>query len=960
MSKQFLVPISIVVIAMFLSPTMGCKVVRSFQPKIQQGGRVEALAVDPGNNDKVMLASQTGGLFKSTNGGVNWTWINTPLFRFSDVQYAPWNSNLVVASALRDWSWNSKGGVWVSTNGGSAFTKATQADGCTDCIHIRDGLCVEMDTWRSQIYVGTDTGIYIGDNAGVNWRFTSPKTSGNRAVFSILSADETSVIAMCNDGLYESPDGERNWTKIYNKPNNVNFIGRHNNLARSPFNGSSLFMTVSYSRNITLCSSDTTSLFIELWFSPDKGRSWRVIRDRECWGSRDKFVRVAKANPLTTNGVAVYAYAGVQLKTVIGIQNGTDITFGDWSDLDMPHADIGDICFNRDNTPKLVGGDGGLFKPGILSIGWQYTGGGAAGYNALQVTEVIGQKNTTDNKWNLYFSTQDNNINSSLDAGNTWTGVRGAEGFFLNVLPTTNGSQPTHFTGMTCAPCGNFKSEANLTNQDNWANPPNDAGNPFMLDYSNYIQNTRVGNVDSNIYMLSSDYGVSWNNRFGFKESRANFPRSTRGANPTVFIAADNITGSVGGGISRRILKKIVNPLGPVTPIVSTINNFGGLGTMATEFAWYKVFGVNPKNANNLIITDLQDSTVKVTRNGGINWSIDRSLTNLVTDNGRLKFRDGEHCQVSAIEFDAKYPCHTLVGTQQNGIFRTKDWGGTWEKIEGSEKIPYVTSLFFQDNNRVIVSSYGRGLWKLVYTFPTSCPALLPLDTSIRIRIPVVRDLAAGVYIPFSDVNDAQTCRQCRYIIASNGNISNIRLDEKNNLLGYDKNGAFITVYDAENNKVDSSPSFLQNGNQQEFKNATLQDIEKNKEPIKGIVLEDGKVKAIVISDVDFEPARYKRFFDANPQISLENLSGKFYFANMGYRLNGRFWEPSLPVEISIDGTLYKIVQPDNKGSFSLDIGLRFDEGGHTIDARQKNQNKPAYAVATWNVPRIESAELNK
>ena len=45
------------------------------------------------------------------------------------------------------------------------------------------------------------------------------------------------------------------------------------------------------------------------------------------------------------------------------------------------------------------------------------------------------------------------------------------------------------------------------------------------------------------------------------------------------------------------------------------------------------------------------------------------------------------------------------------------DGGVTWATIEGSQRIPVVSSFFFDSLlNRVVVSSYGRGLWKLPRT----------------------------------------------------------------------------------------------------------------------------------------------------------------------------------------------------------------------------------------------------
>jgi hypothetical protein len=44
-----------------------------FQPDIPNGGRANTIAVNPSDNHIMFVASEPGGLFKTTDGGMNWS-----------------------------------------------------------------------------------------------------------------------------------------------------------------------------------------------------------------------------------------------------------------------------------------------------------------------------------------------------------------------------------------------------------------------------------------------------------------------------------------------------------------------------------------------------------------------------------------------------------------------------------------------------------------------------------------------------------------------------------------------------------------------------------------------------------------------------------------------------------------------------------------------------------------------
>jgi hypothetical protein len=119
------------------------------------------------------------------------------------------------------------------------------------------------------------------------------------------------------------------------------------------------------------------------------------------------------------------------------------------------------------------------------------------------------------------------------------------------------------------------------------------------------------------------------------------------------------------------------------------------------------------------------NNVMKRSINGGDDGTDMTNLTNLVTGGGTFRFKSGRLTNVSCIRFNPTDNQMVLVGTRSTGIFFSWNNGTSWEKIPGSERIPEVSSFYFQNNNTVWVSSYGRGLWKLNFTFRARRPLLL-------------------------------------------------------------------------------------------------------------------------------------------------------------------------------------------------------------------------------------------
>lgn len=143
------------------------------------GGRVTALAVVPGGNT-IYLGSANGGVFKSTNAGVNWTSIFDAEFAFSVGALAvdPTNSSTVYCGT------------------GEANSAIDSYDGA--------GLYRTQDGGQNWQYIGLAETRRIGRVA------VDPSNPGR--IF--VAAMGTQYSTNADRGLYRSEDGGQNWSKV--------------------------------------------------------------------------------------------------------------------------------------------------------------------------------------------------------------------------------------------------------------------------------------------------------------------------------------------------------------------------------------------------------------------------------------------------------------------------------------------------------------------------------------------------------------------------------------------------------------------------------------------------------------------------------------------------------------------------------------------------------------------------
>lgn len=201
------------------------------------GGRVNGLATVAGDNETFYAASEWGGLYKSTDGGLRWSHLpgHNPMVTW-DVEVDPSDSSTVYATSLFDGrETGSLSGIEVSTNSGTTWAKPATADppGVYNCSATRKdepsafGISIRPDA-TDTVFVGTNCGLARSTDGGATWTFIDPKANpaagaplpgSAQSIYDVV-AQSSGVVDICGqEGHWRSTDNGNTWLRGSGLPN---------------------------------------------------------------------------------------------------------------------------------------------------------------------------------------------------------------------------------------------------------------------------------------------------------------------------------------------------------------------------------------------------------------------------------------------------------------------------------------------------------------------------------------------------------------------------------------------------------------------------------------------------------------------------------------------------------------------------------------------------------------------
>lgn len=630
-------------------------------------GRVIGLAPHPTNANICYISAASGGVWKTTNGGTNWTPLTDelPTTNGGAISLDPSNPD-VVYYGTGEWQQGSQGdGLYRSTDAGASWVRIATVSQTGNQI---SGVGVAPGN-PALVHVTSTGGYSRSTNGGVSW--TKPLT-GNCSALTLDPSNANIVyVAQASGGVWKSTNGGSSFTKLTS------------GLPASGFNR--VCMDISKSNPSVLYAAFINGgSVVGLYKTTNGGTSWTQLTSTpnfcnpQCWYDAYVAVDPANANIVYLGGVDPrYATAGV-LKTTNGGTSWTEISNAGGSQL---HPDHHVMAFGAGGV-IWEGNDGGV---------WKSTNNGASWINVnadLQITQHYNIVQHPNFPERYLGGTQDNGTPERTTSTLIWPQLQAGDGGFSVYDFTNTTRRYTTYVYLRIYRWVN-SSSSNITGS--WSS-----------DSVNWIA-PLVGDPNSSTTL------VAGTNRIWRTTNAASSSVSWTAISTTTVSNGGTINAiAVANGASNTIYSGSSNGRVYVTTNASTWNN-RSTGLPSGQIS---DIIISPSDPGTAYVAFYNTSGARIfrTTNYGVNW------TNVT---GTLP--SGVGAQALAVDWDWN-PSPSLYVGSGAGVYVSLDGGGTWIKDGADLPNVNVQDLVIDPVRRTIAAgTYGRGVWRS--NLPSACPA---------------------------------------------------------------------------------------------------------------------------------------------------------------------------------------------------------------------------------------------
>jgi photosystem II stability/assembly factor-like uncharacterized protein len=400
------------------------------------GGRVAAIdAVDENGKITVFVGSASGGVWKSINGATTFK----PVFDREAVQSIgavtidPSNHKTIWVGTGESWTRNSVSignGVYKSTDGGENWTNVGLKDseriarilvdpGDSNTVYA----CATGHLWNDS----DERGVYKTNDGGTTWKkvLAGANASTGCAMLSTNAQEPKTIYAAMWDfrrqgwtfrsggpgsGLFKTTDGGEHWTEI----NPTNAQG----LPEKPYGRIALAVAASKPGTVYAMIECKQSA---LYRSDDAGKSWKKMDSSQFMVWRPFYFANLIVDPKNENKVFK-----TDLLLLLSVDGGRS-----FSNSANAHGDFHTVWIDPSNTNQIYAGDDGGF--------WSSTDGGTRWARAWNLPTAQFYHVSVDNAdpYHVYGGLQDNSAwigDSSYPGGVTnsrWENIYNGDGFWV-------------------------------------------------------------------------------------------------------------------------------------------------------------------------------------------------------------------------------------------------------------------------------------------------------------------------------------------------------------------------------------------------------------------------------------------------------------------------------------------------------------------------------------------------
>jgi len=388
--------------------------------KKRGNGRVNCIAFDPVNQDIIWIGSPAGGLWKSVDGGSNWTTNtdNLPVLGVSSIAIDPTNTqNMLIVTGDADATDTYSIGILKSTDGGNSWNTTSLSYNISQQKRINKVIINPISP--DSVFAVTNDNIMISTDAGANWQTVGINGRWRDIEFkpgtpsTIYAAKESSG----GSNVYRTTDGGANWSVINN---GIASSGKYRPLiAVTPDNPEVIY---------ALYSASDYSLH-GLYKSSDAGDSWTLESNSPNILGRDTDGTSAGGQSwydlslaVSTNNENLLYVGGINLwKTIDGGQSWTiNASSGNGSNYSYMHVDQHAAEFSPHTHVAYAGNDGGLYKYMENLNKWVDISDG------LEISQFYNLGLSQSNPNRLVAGAQDNG--TEMLTNSTWDAIMGGDG----------------------------------------------------------------------------------------------------------------------------------------------------------------------------------------------------------------------------------------------------------------------------------------------------------------------------------------------------------------------------------------------------------------------------------------------------------------------------------------------------------------------------------------------------
>ena len=362
-------------------------------------GRINVVAVDPNNSNILIAGASAGGIWKTTDGGNNWTPIGDDFagMGITDILIDPNNSNIIyAATGDEDGRHIPSIGVFKSTDGGNTWNPTGLTFSLANKQYIRD---LAFDPGNSQkIFALTKSNIKISTDGGASWNNANisytpyqPFTAYFQTI--VFDPDDANKVVVSDmwGGIFVSTNGGNNFAlhQTYTSGNNF----------------APLKLTATPNDTDHFYGIDSNGNFYKFRFNMD-GSSNDLVANSSINGfnSQGGYNIAIAVSPTNKNNIIV---GGV--KGYVSTDNGQSFSVKLNPYNNPPgvgfyvHPDHHHLSFLSDGVTVINGHDGGIHKGGFSANSWTDISNGLVITQSYNI--AITQENNGDN---FIMANQDN------------------------------------------------------------------------------------------------------------------------------------------------------------------------------------------------------------------------------------------------------------------------------------------------------------------------------------------------------------------------------------------------------------------------------------------------------------------------------------------------------------------------------------------------------------------------